>query len=210
MKIIGNFFHLMTVSNHRPYTYPNGKFDIPSGDGRNGAVRYSDYALQTFIENSKHKLWLNYTVFVVIADHAASSAGKIGLPIEKYHIPFLIYSPKHIKPQVVDKVVSQIDLAPTLLALLNLDYTSNFFGEDVLSSNYNPRALIGNYQKLGLFKDSELIILSPQKVIEQIRNPYGANKINTSARGASGNAGGGAVAYYQSANYFLKNHLNRW
>ena len=29
---------LMTTSNHRPYTYPEGRIDIASGDGREGAV----------------------------------------------------------------------------------------------------------------------------------------------------------------------------
>ena len=34
----------MTTSNHRPYTYPAGRIDIPSGNGREGAVKYTDYA----------------------------------------------------------------------------------------------------------------------------------------------------------------------
>jgi len=31
------FVHIMTTSNHRPYTYPPGRIDIPSGTGREGA-----------------------------------------------------------------------------------------------------------------------------------------------------------------------------
>src|SRR6185369_3986876 len=33
------FMHVMTTSNHRPYTYPPGRIDIPSGTGRSGAVK---------------------------------------------------------------------------------------------------------------------------------------------------------------------------
>jgi phosphoglycerol transferase MdoB-like AlkP superfamily enzyme len=39
------FAHIMTVSNHRPYTYPDGRINIPSPGGREGAVKYTDYAI---------------------------------------------------------------------------------------------------------------------------------------------------------------------
>ena len=51
---------------------------------------YADYALREFIKEAKTKPWFDDTVFVMIADHTANSSGKIGLPVEKYHIPFLI------------------------------------------------------------------------------------------------------------------------
>jgi hypothetical protein len=31
--------------------------------------------------------------FVIVADHCASSAGKTELPVDKYRIPAMIYSP---------------------------------------------------------------------------------------------------------------------
>src|SRR3546814_14699053 len=34
------FAHVMPTSNHRPYTYPDGRIDIPSPGGREGAVTY--------------------------------------------------------------------------------------------------------------------------------------------------------------------------
>jgi len=42
------FVHVMTTSNHRPYTYPPGRIDIAPGTGRDGAVKYTDYALGRF------------------------------------------------------------------------------------------------------------------------------------------------------------------
>ena len=39
-------FFVMTTSNHRPFTYPEGKIDLPSKEsGRSGAVKYSDFAI---------------------------------------------------------------------------------------------------------------------------------------------------------------------
>src|SRR5690606_3578044 len=46
------FAHVMTTSNHRPYTYPDGRIDIPSGSGREGAVKYTDWAIGQFIKEA--------------------------------------------------------------------------------------------------------------------------------------------------------------
>lgn len=79
----------MTVSNHRPYTYPEGRINIPSHTGREGAVKYTDYAIGKFIREAKQKPWFSNTLFIIVADHCASSAGKVQLPVDKYHIPMI-------------------------------------------------------------------------------------------------------------------------
>ena len=156
------FFSLiMTTSNHRPYTFPEGRIDLPSGGGRKAAVKYSDYAIGKFIEDAKSKKWFDNTIFVITADHCASSAGKTELPINKYHIPLIIYAPKIIKPRVVDNLSSQIDIPATVLGLMNFDYKSKFVGRDILNNPAN-RAFIGTYQLLGYVKDDHLIVLSPR------------------------------------------------
>ncbi len=82
------FYFLMTTSNHRSYTYPEGKIDIPSGTGgRNGAVKYTDYALGELLSLARKQKWFDDTVFVLVSDHCASSNGEVGLPLNKYHIP---------------------------------------------------------------------------------------------------------------------------
>jgi hypothetical protein len=139
----------MTTSNHWPYAYPEGKIDIHSGTSRSGALKYTDYALRQLMTEAKTHPWFDTTVFVLVTDHCANSAGKVGLPIEKYHIPFLIYAPKYIAPGEIDKISSQIDIAPTLLSLLNFRYESRFFVRNILADDFIERALIGNYQKLG-------------------------------------------------------------
>ncbi|MDR0296907.1 MAG: sulfatase-like hydrolase/transferase [Rickettsia sp.] len=157
------FFSLiMTTSNHRPYTFTKGKIDLPSGGGRNAAVKYTDYAIGKFLELAKTHPWFENTIFVITADHCASSAGKTDLPINKYHIPLLIYAPNILKPQIVDSLASQIDIVPTILGLLKFSYNSKFFGQDILNMPAN-RAFISTYQLLGFMKDNHLVILRPQE-----------------------------------------------
>lgn len=162
------FNHWMTVSNHRPFTYPNGKIDIP-GDAksRKGGVKYTDFAIKKFFEMAQKQPWFKNTVFVIVADHCASSAGKTELPLDKYRIPAMIYSPGFVKPQHYTQLMSQIDIMPTALGLLNFNYQSKFFGQDVLKATYKPRALIATYQDLGLIKDNVLTILSPKQQVKQ-------------------------------------------
>jgi hypothetical protein len=56
---------------------------------------------------------------------------------------------------------------PTVLGILNFNYTSKFFGQNVLQKNYKPRAFIATYQDLGYIKDDVLTIISPQKKVKQ-------------------------------------------
>jgi phosphoglycerol transferase MdoB-like AlkP superfamily enzyme len=189
------FFQLiMTTSNHRPYTFPDGRIDLPSGGGRAAAVKYTDYAIGKFIEQAKSKKWFKDTIFIITADHCASSAGKTALPINKYHIPLLIYAPSIIKPAAVDTLASQIDIPPTILGLLNFNYNSKFFGKDILKSPPN-RALISTYQLLGYLKDSYLVILTPNKEPEQYK-VEGKKLIRVQSEQKYINA---AISYYQSA-----------
>ena len=163
------FNHIMTVSNHRPFTYPNNKIDIP-GDikSRNGGVKYTDYALRRFFAMASKQPWFQNTVFVIVADHCASSAGKTQLPLDKYRIPAFIYSPG-IKAEKYHQLMSQIDLMPTLFGLLHFNYESKFYGQDVLKSDYKPRAFIATYQDLGMIRDKVLTILSPKQQVKQFQ-----------------------------------------
>lgn len=163
------FNHWMTVSNHRPFTYPEGRIDIPGNSrSRDGGVKYTDYSLRLFFELAAKEPWFENTIFVVVADHCASSAGKTDLPLDKYRIPAIVFSAdKNFQPKKFNGLMSQIDLMPTVFGMLNFSYTSKFLGQDVFSSSYKPRAYIATYQDLGYLKDGYLSILSPVRKIVQ-------------------------------------------
>lgn len=162
------FNHWMTVSNHRPFTYPDGRIDIPgTAKSREGGVKYTDYSLKLFFDMAKKQDWYKNTVFVIVSDHCASSAGKTELPMDKYRIPAMIFSEGFIQPQKFDALMSQIDLMPTLFGLLNFSYKSKFLGQDVFKPEFQPKAYIATYQDLGFVKDNRLTIISPVKKAKQ-------------------------------------------
>ncbi|HBN01777.1 MAG TPA: sulfatase, partial [Rikenellaceae bacterium] len=86
----GTPFHaiIFTISNHRPYTFPEGKITYDGEmKSRSAAVKYTDFAIGQFLAEASRKSWFANTVFVIVADHCASSAGKTSIPVDKYHIP---------------------------------------------------------------------------------------------------------------------------
>ncbi len=161
------FNHWMTVSNHRPFTYPEGRIDIPgTAKSRQGGVKYTDYALKLFFELAKKESWFKDTVFVIVADHCASSAGRTELPLDRYRIPCLIYA-DFLEAEQIDKLASQIDVMPTVMGLLNFSYESKFLGQDIRTWYYQPRAYIATYRELGYLTPDTLSIIKPLR--EQIQ-----------------------------------------
>jgi phosphoglycerol transferase MdoB-like AlkP superfamily enzyme len=200
---------LMTTSNHRPYTYPDNRIDIKSGNGRDGAVKYTDYAIGQFLDQARKKPWFDNTIFVFVADHTAGSAGKEDLPISNYQIPLFIYAPKLIDARETAQLASQIDLAPTLLGLLNLDYQSTFFGRNLLQDNpLPPRVVVGNYQHLGLFDGKDLAILSPRQGLR--RHDDALTESREYRVDVNDPLITRAVTYYQTASYGFKQQLLGW
>ncbi|MBA1272494.1 LTA synthase family protein [Stutzerimonas azotifigens] len=200
---------LMTTSNHRPYTYPDGRIDIPSGRGREGAVKYTDWAIGDFLSKARNKPWFDDTLFIFVADHCAGSAGKEDLPVANYHIPLFVYSPKHVAPREIDTLASQIDIAPTLLGLLNLDYTSTFFGRNLLLDNPAPgRALIGTYQHLGFYDGKDLAILSPRQAIRLHDDALGHSQEHAADR--SDPLVRRDIGLFQGASYAFGHGLLAW
>ena len=199
-------FFVMTTSNHRPFTYPEGRIDLPSKiSGRSGAVKYTDYAIGKFLRDAETKPWFKNTVFVIVADHCASVAGKTELPVQNYHIPLFIYAPGgQVAPGRIEDLTSQVDYAPTLLGLLNWSYATRFFGWDVRKATGDRRALIGNYQRLGLYEPGELVILNPRREVDQFTGTA-ENGIFTRVAGTQEEEYE-TIAYYQTASYLYKTH----
>ena len=213
------FHHWMTVSNHRPFTYPEGKIDIPADSkSRKGGVKYTDYSIMKFFEMAQKQPWFKNTVFVIVADHCSSSAGKTELPMDKYRIPAMIYAPEFVAPQKFSQVTSQIDVMPTVLGLLNFKYQSKFLGQDVFSKNFVPRAYIATYQDLGFIKDNYLTVISPTKNIKQyqlVQKPntntttefniyYTENLLQDNPRKDLVDQ---TISNYQSTSFWLKNKM---
>ena len=202
------FSIVMTTSNHKPYTFRPGleEIGIPAqGGGRAAGVRYADYALGYFLREAEKQPWFDDTVFVVVADHGARVYGKAEIPLRTYEIPLMIYAPKHIKPQRVDALMSQIDVAPTVLGLLGLPYEAPFFGQDVLHTPEASRiALFSHDHDVAIYRDGRLAVLGLDGSVhdylyDRVRGTFGRTRPDP-ALDALG------IAYFQTATELFQSH----
>jgi phosphoglycerol transferase MdoB-like AlkP superfamily enzyme len=199
------FNFVMTTSNHRPYTYPSGKIDIPSGTGRSGAVKYTDFALKQLFREASKKPWYKNTVFVIIADHCASSAGKDEIDVANYHIPAFIVNLPQGENRKISKLCSQIDLMPTLFSLMHWNYDSDFFGKNVVGKGFEERSLMGTYRKLVLMKGEKVMILSDQKKQAFYKWEKADNSLKSQPMDRS--FLDETIAWYQAADYLFTNKM---
>lgn len=95
----------------------------------------------------REKELLDKTIFIVVGDHGEgfnqhpnSSLHGTSLYEEQIKIPMLIYQPTLFHPQVINQLTSNVDILPTLLDILNVQFSPHLFqGESLLrptSRNY--------------------------------------------------------------------------
>lgn len=153
------FASLLTSSFHNPYVYPeNIDLKAKSKDIKYKMLEYSDWAIGRFIEKAKECTWFENTVFVFIADHGAYIGNNpYPIPLAYHHTPFLIYSPNNFSSKEIDNPCLQIDLSPTLLSLLNINYTHNNLGVDIIN-NTRKYAYFSSDDRIGVLDDKYLYI----------------------------------------------------
>jgi phosphoglycerol transferase MdoB-like AlkP superfamily enzyme len=199
------FNFIMTTSNHKPYSFPEHVIKMPQGK-RESVIKYTDYAIGNFINNAKKKPWFKNTVFIFVADHCANSAGKWEVNIDKHHIPAMIYN-THLAPEKVNKLVSQIDLMPTVFGYLNWNYNTSLYGKDIrLMQPDEERALLGNYRTIGLLEDNIFTEINDRKQCNQYSwNPK--SKEMKAVKKGNQILKNKTIANYQTASERFKNGL---
>jgi phosphoglycerol transferase MdoB-like AlkP superfamily enzyme len=163
------FATVLTVSNHKPYTYPKGRIpEDPDKRTRENAVKYTDYALGRYFKMLKNESFYSKTIFVVVADHGARVYGSQDIPIFSYEIPLLIIGPAVVKePQRLPQLGCSLDVSPTILGLLGRPYQTMFFGRDLLNSPpEGGRVLINHNRDIGMFRDNRMVVLGINKLVE--------------------------------------------
>lgn len=127
------FTTFLTVSNHPPYHIPE-KFKEYELDDSFRIVAFADYAIGQFIEEASKQEWYKNTIFVFLGDH-----GKIfgeqpyDMSLSYNHVPLIIHSPLfEDAPKEIDVLGGQVDVYPTIMGMLKLNYTNNSMGIDLM------------------------------------------------------------------------------
>jgi phosphoglycerol transferase MdoB-like AlkP superfamily enzyme len=157
------FSVVFTSSNHTPFEFPDGRIVLHDADKAtvNNAVKYADHALGEFIANAKASGYWENTVFLIVADHNSRVYGADLVPVKRFHIPALILGGS-IEPAEYANVASQIDLAPTLLSLINVASEHPMIGHNLTARDAEAavgRAIMQFNGAQAFMEDDQVIVL---------------------------------------------------
>jgi len=161
------FFTLVFSStNHDPFDFPEGRiepYEQPM-QTRNNAAKYADYAIGRFFEQAEKSPYWEDTVFLVVADHDSRVTGADLVPVSHFRIPGVIVG-EGISHKRDSRLVSQIDLPPTLLSLMGVDNENPMLGRDMtrLPADYTGRAMMQYDNTFAYMEGNRLAILQPHK-----------------------------------------------
>jgi phosphoglycerol transferase MdoB-like AlkP superfamily enzyme len=159
---------IQTAGNHKPYTIPEDSrgfersqaseaevqrfgFDsLPEFEG----MRLADHSIGRFFELARQEPYFDDTLFVLYGDHGSPAAaehrpaadGQLGLA--RYHVPLLLYSPRHLEPRVVDEVASQLDVLPTVLRIAGVSGLNSTLGRDLFDPTFDGRRYAFTIERL--------------------------------------------------------------
>ncbi|OZI55560.1 LTA synthase family protein [Bordetella genomosp. 5] len=157
-----------SVSNHTPWEYPAGRIEVDGNPAtEHNSVRYADWALGRFFEQAREAPYWNDTVFLVVADHDSRVFGATLVPVRHFHIPALILG-GDIAPRRDDRIISQIDLPPTLLSLIGVEGEHPMIGHDLASSSPD-RAIMQYDNTYGYLRGDDLLVMTPNRPPVQFR-----------------------------------------
>lgn len=141
------FAEIMTLSGHFPFAdYPtDGQAPPVRGEDLYKAycrgMYYTDQAVGEFLERVRNSPLADNTVFILTGDHGVwlfppgKDTAAIAVRQEIFfRVPCLFWSPKLLKPATIKTLSSHVDIAPTLLDLLNIYVENAFLG----NSGFRP------------------------------------------------------------------------
>lgn len=136
------FTSFQTLSSHEDFKVPYNR--LPDDEIAN-AFAYTDHVFGNFIDRLKQSpAWKNLLV-IVTGDHGFYH-GK-GIDRDKYpHIPVVLFGGAVKETCEIDTVMSQTDIAATILGQLGIDHGDFPFSRDVLAESYIERFSFHTHQ----------------------------------------------------------------
>lgn len=156
------FSVFMTASDHGPYYVPD-YFKPKNTDIKKQIVEYADFSLSKLIKLSSKQKWFKNTIFVFVADHGASMDDKYNMSLNYNHSPLIFYAPYLFKEnKVISDIAGQIDVFPTIMGLLKINYGNNTLGIDLFREK-RPYIFFNADDKYGVIDDEWFLIVNNDK-----------------------------------------------
>lgn len=158
------FSTLLTLTNHEPYVVP-GKHKFGTADNVakfKSTAYYTDSCINAYLNTAKKQSWYSNTLFIFVADHGhllPRNTDEISNP-RRYHIPLLFYGDvikDEFKGKKFDNVGSQVDIAATLLAQLDLPAQQFVWSKNLLNPYTKPFAYFSWDNGMGFINNKQCV-----------------------------------------------------
>lgn len=162
------FSTFFSVSSHHPFKVPEkyqGKFKKGPLEVQE-PIGYTDMSLRKFFATAAKMSWYKNTLFVLVADHATVSY----LPEYQttpgyFSVPILFYYPGGELKGKTEKLIQQIDIAPTVLGYLNYKKPFFSFGFNAFDTSKNNFVVNNNDGVFNFYKGDYLLQHNGQTAI---------------------------------------------
>jgi phosphoglycerol transferase MdoB-like AlkP superfamily enzyme len=150
----------LTLSSHEPYETPVEP--VFKGDDRDikflNSIHYTDAVVYDFIQKCKQQPWWNKTLLVIVADHG-HSLPETHKRTDDFTIPMLwLGGALSQSGGVVDKVVSQLDIASTLAQQIGEKKPLFPFSRNIFDSSYKQWAFFTFNNGFGLVQPDKAFV----------------------------------------------------
>lgn len=166
------FAFIFTGTTHEPFARTGEQFEIyPHSDsGENGflnTLRYSDWAVQEFMQAAAKQPWYHNTIFIFTADHTLNAESHESLP-QRFHIPLVIFTPDGSLPAKRHQTLaSQYDLFPTIMDLLGFNQPIYTFGKSLLSDEPSEFVMLNQWDIVGIVTPTAWAGFTPEALVQQ-------------------------------------------
>tara|TARA_B100000767_G_C19771505_1_gene540297 strand:- start:730 stop:2595 length:1866 start_codon:yes stop_codon:yes gene_type:complete len=158
------FKTILTLTSHEPYEFP-GEYKFGNNtelNKFNSSMAYTDQAVGAFISFAKKQPWWEKTLVIITADHGhplpKTSDQTFNAP-SRFQIPMLWLGGALATPGSKNtNLGSQVDIAYTLLDLLDADNSSFKFGTHLFNSNEKRFAHYVFNEGFGTINNSGFIV----------------------------------------------------
>ncbi|MBN2782936.1 MAG: sulfatase-like hydrolase/transferase [Campylobacterales bacterium] len=155
---------IFSTTNHTPFDFPDGKFELIDGVEKKSvknAIKYADFAIGRFIEEAKKEAYYKDTVFVIAADHNVRVYGNDIFPVEMFQIPGVILG-GDIDAKVYNGISTQPDVLATALDLAGISATTPIMGHSIFSDKKQNLSLMQFNDSYALRVDDKVAVIRPR------------------------------------------------
>ena len=150
------FKAMLTLSSHEPFDVEYHHFDNPYVN----SVAYTDSCIGAFADALRLSPQWDNTLLVFVADHGYAYPPHLqNFEPDRYHIPMVFAGGVVKEPMKVNRVCSQIDLVPTLLAQLDLEDAGYEFGKNALDTTAAPFAFYSFSDGFALITATDTVVV---------------------------------------------------